>query len=408
MTAAGVIVVGAGQRGRHVYGRWATENHRDLRVVGVVDPDPERLVAMAAEHPGAATATAIADLDAQATGADAVIVATPDRTHHEVGRWAIGTGLHVLLEKPVAATLQQAEDLIALAGRSPATVHVAHVLRYTPFFQTVHEVVRSGRLGDIVTVSHRENVAAFHMAHSFVRGNWSRSEDSTPMIVQKCCHDFDILVWNLDDPVVRLASIGSLRHFQASEAPDGATERCTDGCPADDCPFDARHIYLDPAHTGWPVHVITDDLTEAGRLRALAAGPYGRCVYRAGSTVVDHQVVTMETASGTSVTLTMHGHSDREQRTMRYDGTRATLRAATGPKPRITIGDHRTGTATEIDVRSPTGGHGGGDDGIMTSFVRSIRTGEPGMTDASTALTSHRLAFQAEVARLSGSWVTLD
>ena len=376
-----------------------------MRVVGVVEPESVRRSAFAAEHGVATAVGSIDDLDPADAGAEAVIVATPDRTHGIVGRWAIASGLHTLLEKPVASTLEETEELVALAAGSVGTCHVAHVLRYTPFFRTVNEIVRSGRLGEIVTVSHRENVAAFHMAHSFVRGNWARSENSTPMIVQKCCHDFDILCWNLDDPVVRLASTGSLRHFRPDAAPDGAAERCTDGCPVPDCPFDARHIYLDPDVTGWPVHVITDDLSEEGRLAALRRGPYGRCVYRAGSTVVDHQVVVMETAGGVSISLTMHGHSHREERTMRYDGTRATLRAATGATPRITIGDHRGGPEQEIDVAVVTGGHGGGDDGIMRSFVESVRSGRPGPTDAATALESHRLAFGAEEARLTGRWV---
>jgi len=401
------VVVGAGQRGRHVYGRWALDHPDSMRVVAVVEPDDDRRDAFARDHRIDADLRfrAVSELDLTDSGIEGVIVATPDRSHHDVAMWAIDQGVHTLLEKPMAATLAQSVEVVERAHRSAGTVHVAHVLRYTPFFRIVHEIVESGRLGDLVTVDHRENVAAFHMAHSFVRGNWARAEDSTPMIVQKCCHDFDILTWNLDDPVVRLTSVGSRRHFVPEDAPIGSTRRCTDGCTVVECPFDARHIYLDPAVTGWPVHVITDDLTIEGRLAALRTGPYGRCVYTAGSSVVDHQVVTMETRSGASVTLTMHGHSDREQRTMRYDGTRGTLRAKTGPTPRITVSDHRGGGQRDIDVPAAVGGHGGGDDGVIRSFVDSMRTGRPGPTDASTALRSHVLAFLAEQARTEGRWI---
>ena len=172
---------------------------------------------------------------------------------------------------------------------------------------------------------------AWHMAHSFVRGNWANSSSASPMIVQKCCHDFDVLSWNLDSPVTRMQSFGALTHFRPDEAPPGATDRCTDPCPvADECPFDASRIYMDMNRTGWPVHVITDDLTRDGRTYALASGPYGRCVYTAGSDVVDHQTVSMELESGASATLIMHGHAHREERTMRYDGTRGTVRAVFG------------------------------------------------------------------------------
>lgn len=404
MTAISAVVIGAGQRGRHVYGRWALEHPDQMRITAVVDPDPSRREIFGDEH-DIPPARRFASFDGFDPDTDAVIVAGPDRTHHAAARWALAAGRHTLLEKPMAATLPDCLDLIEAAARSEATVHVGHVLRHTPFFRTVHEVVASGRLGEIVTVAHRENVAAMHMAHSFVRGNWSRTDRSTPMIVQKCCHDFDILTWNLDSPVRRLGSVGGLHHFHPDAAPPGSTERCTDGCPVSDCPFDARRIYLNPDYEGWPVHVITDDLSMEGRMRALAEGPYGVCAYRAGSDVVDHQVVTMELESGASVTLTMHGHSHREQRTMRYDGSRGTLRAATGPTPRITVSDHLGGPAEEIAVPTAMGGHGGGDDGIIRSFVDSVRTGAPGPTDIATARESHLLAFLAEEARVAGTWI---
>jgi predicted dehydrogenase len=277
------------------------------------------------------------------------------------------------------------------------------VLRFTPFFQTLREVIRSGRLGDIVTVEHRENVRSWHMAHSYVRGNWGRGEIATPMIVAKCCHDFDILHWNLGSPVTRLHSVGSLFEFHPERAPKGATARCTDPCPVTDCPYDARRIYLDPTMRGWPIHVITDDLSPEGRLEALKQGPYGRCAYRAESNVVDHQIVTMELESGTSVALIMHGHSHEESRTMRYDGTRATLRGVFGRQQSISVIDHVSGKPEEIEIGTAVGGHGGGDGGIMEAFLATIETGAPPATPAWESLESHFLAFLAEEARNTGA-----
>jgi predicted dehydrogenase len=286
---------------------------------------------------------------------------------------------------------------------------VCHVLRYTAFFAKLHEIIASGRLGEVVTVEHRENVVYWHMAHSFVRGNWRNSQLESPMILAKCCHDMDILFWNLG-PVSRLNSFGSLIHFQKSEAPPGATTRCTDGCPAaGDCPFYAPRIYLG-SYTGWPVSVISEDSSLEARRHALETGPYGRCVYACDNDVVDHQTVNMEFANGATGVLFMHGHSHEEGRTMRYDGTRATLRGKFGYGfgENIEIHDHLTGQIEQADVQTASSGHGGGDEGIMTAFVRALHDPRTALTTAREALESHLMAFAAEEARVDGSVVTMD
>ena len=399
------VLVGAGQRGQFAYGRWALEHPALLRFVAVVEPDQDSRQRFAAAHDVDAS-LAVASFD-QLPGAvaEACFIAAPDRAHFSLAMAAFDAGYHLFLEKPLAATAADCVELADRSERSGVVTAVGHVLRSTPFFKAVRDVVRSGRLGDVITVDHRENVAAWHMAHSFVRGNWAVATEATPMIVQKCCHDFDILRWILGDDVVRLSSFGSLFHFHPERAPDGATERCVD-CPVVDCPFDARRVYLNMGNTGWPVHVITDDLSRSGRLAALEVGPYGRCVYTAGSDVVDHQVVAMEMASGASVSLVMHGHSPREERTMRYDGSRATLRGRFGSVQQIEILDHASGEIEEVPVAS-SGGHGGGDDGAIRRFITEVRgDAEPGST-IHDALTPHLQAFAAEEARLTGTVIDL-
>ena len=330
------IVIGAGQRGRHVYGAWALANPTQMSVSGVVEPDGERLSAMMSDHDGSVGFTDASEFFESGLAVDVIIIASPDRAHAEVAVSAIDAGFHVLIEKPVAHSIEGVKAITAAADKTDKVVAVAHVLRYTPFFQTLNRVIATGRLGDLVSVTHRENVVAWHMAHSFVRGNWANAATSTPMIVAKCCHDLDILAWNLDSPVRSLTSVGSLYRIQ----PGACSGRCNRGSlhqlrvRSVDCPYDARRVYLNQKNRGWPIHVITDDMSPEGRLRALNEGPYGRCVYTAGSDVVDHQVVSMELESGATATLIMQGHSHTEQRTMRYDGTRATLRAVFGTRSR--------------------------------------------------------------------------
>jgi predicted dehydrogenase len=331
--------------------------------------------------------------------ATAAVIASPDRFHQSHAEAALRAGYQVLAEKPMADTLPGCAALVRAAANAPGELHIGHVFRFTPFFQVLNRVLSSGRLGDIVTVEHRENVRSWHMAHSFVRGNWGKRESAPPFMVTKCTHDFDILQWNLPSRVVRLSSYGSLFEFRPERAPEGATERCTDPCPVDDCPYDARRLYLDDRITGWPVHVITDDLSPAGRLKAISEGPYGVCAYRAGSDVVDHQSVAMQLENGATVTLIAHGHSQEEGRTMRYDGTRATLRGRLGRTEEIVVYDHVSGQGEKVAVPESTSGHGGGDAGIIEAFLAAVEGRELPITTAAESFESHLLAFLAEESR---------
>ncbi len=453
------ILVGAGNRGYEAYGPYALAHPDEIRFVAVAEPNPDRRARFAHAHniPSDRQFQSWEDLFEQRKSADAVLIATLDRMHVAPTLAALDTGYDVLLEKPMATTLAECVRLVQEAERQGRLLQICHVLRYTPFFTTIHDIITSGRLGKVITVEHRENVSYWHMAHSYVRGNWRNSALESPMILAKCCHDLDILYWNLG-LCRQLSSTGSLAHYHTENAPTGAPMRCTDGCPeADECPWYAPRLYLDliplmhlarrspnlaerwgaslalehpgalnlarrviPGlekildYRGWPLSIISDDNSAEARLHALQTGPYGRCVYHCDNDVVDHQIVTMALESGASATLVMHGHSHREGRTMRYDGTRATLRACYYPyEQSIEIHDHLTGNVEHI--RPNIGaigatGHGGGDVGLMAAFVKTLRNpaSAGAMTTAREALESHLLAFAAEEARIKGKVITMD
>jgi predicted dehydrogenase len=411
------VLVGAGNRGYEAYGPYALEHPEQIRFTCVVEPHEGRRRRFAGAHgiPPERQFATWQDLYARGQLAEALVNCTLDRMHLESTLPALELGYEVLLEKPMANTLEGNVRLVQVAEERGRLLMICHVLRYTAFFSTLHQIIASGRLGRIVTVEHRENVVCWHMAHSFVRGNWRDSRVESPMILAKCCHDMDILYWNLG-PVRRLGSFGSLIHYRPENAPPGAPERCTDGCPAaDECPWYAPRLYLHD-HTGWPVSVISEDLSQEARRRALETGPYGRCVYRCDNDVVDHQTVNLEFKSGASGTLFMHGHSHEDGRTMRYDGTRATLRGRFGFGNSIEIHDHLTGRVEEIDpsaggLQASGSGHGGGDGGLMAAFVRALRPGQggvEGLTTCRESLESHLMAFAAEEARVEGGIVAMD
>lgn len=429
-----MVVIGAGHRGADAYAAYAFHHPEEVRFVGVAEPDPVRRERFAQDHDldESQCFTSWEDLiDAGQLGR-AAIVATQDQMHVEPAVAAMEAGYDVLLEKPMAHTLAGAVKLVQTAERTGRILEICHVLRYSPFWVKLHEIVTSDRLGDIITVEHRENVSYWHMSHSFVRGNWRNEGLSSPMILAKCCHDLDILYWNLGVKTANLSSFGSLIHYRAENAGPEIPLRCTDGCPIEaECPFSAIGIYLegrpfphlreqaellgiDPNRPAvWPFTVLTPDPTLENMRRALETGPYGRCVYHCDNDVVDNQVVAMELEDGRTVTLVMHGHSHEEGRTMRYDGSKATLRGRfgiTGGRSEIAIHDHASGDVETIDIPDDIygAGHGGGDAGLMADFLAVLRGEKEPLTTARESLESHLLAFAAEESRHGRSVVDME
>jgi predicted dehydrogenase len=404
-----VVLIGAGNRGTFTFGRAALDDPTVVQFTAVAEPDEARRARFATQHniPLERCFASWEDLISAGRLASAAVCCTLDGMHVAPTVAALEAGYHVLLEKPMAATPDDCIRIVQAGERTGKLLMICHVLRFAPFFAALHDIVASGRLGDIVTVEHRENVAYWHMAHSYVRGNWRQASQATPMLLAKCCHDLDLLVWMMaDNPVVRLASFGSLLHFRSENAPPGAPERCTDGCPAsEDCPYFAPRLYL-TEDVGWPTETISVDLSREARLHALQTGPDGRCVYRADNDVVDHQVVTMEHATGATSNLIMHGHSDVEERTMRFDGTRATARARFSyfGESSITVHDHRSGETEMLSVPPISGsGHGGGDSALLQAFAGAVRAAATSIpTSARVSLESHLLAFAAERSRECG------
>lgn len=405
------IILGAGSRG-NTYAAWSKEFPEQMRVVGVAEPIPSRQERFAGMYdiPAAHRFPSWDDALAVPKFADAILITTPDQLHHGPAMRGLELGYDILLEKPIATTWQHCSEILAQHARYPRIVAVCHVLRYTEYFRKLREVVASGVLGEVVSIEHLEPVGYWHQGHSFVRGNWRNVATSCPMILAKSCHDLDIIRWLMDEPCLSVASYGSLKHFRKENAPSGSTPRCTDGCAIEkDCPYSALKLYMDMKNTGWPVSVITEDVSEAGRLKALREGPYGRCVYHCDNDVVDHQVLAMEFGKERTASFTMAAFTTGSRRT-RVMGT---MGEVTGDTRYITVENFRNRKKETIDTKlAETGissGHGGGDYGLMQAFIKAIQHQDASLIASSleVSMESHKIGFEAERSRLERRIVTL-
>ena len=405
------ILIGAGDRGARAYAPYAKEYPHELQIVAVAEPNEIRRRRVASDHEISAKnsfATWQEILDSEKI-ADIAIICTQDRFHYEPTLKALELGYHVLLEKPMSPDPRECIEMEQAAKKFGRQLTICHVLRYTEFWSTIQKVIAEGTIGEVASLQLNENVEIMHMSHSFVRGNWNNKEKSSPMILQKSCHDMDIINYVMGKKCERVSSYGSLMHFREENAPKGAPSRCLDGCPAElTCPFHGGRYYLGEGK-GW-ARKFTEDDSREGIIKALNETAYGKCVFKSDNNVVDHQVVNMEFEDGATATFSMSGFTRDQNRTVQIMGTKGEIRGSMNDNI-ISIYDFLTKHETMIKINQPVGGHGGGDHGIVRSFLRDIDQQDEGKSksSASISLRSHLMAFAAEESRLKhGESIELD
>lgn len=398
------VLIGAGGRGYYAYAPYAQNYPHELEFVAVAEPDPVRRQ-LFADCYGIAQQNVFADWQealSRSKMADVVFICTQDRMHFDPTMMALRQGYHVLLEKPISPEAGECLLMEQEAALQQRILTVCHVLRFTPFWSQVKAVLQEGAIGEIVSVQLNENVGYFHMAHSFVRGNWRHAAQSSPMILAKSCHDMDLLSWLVDRECTRISSFGSLMHFRPEHAPENSAQRCTDGCLAEStCPYAAPRFYLGDGRE-W-AKFITTDLSNPGIIHALQEGPYGRCVYRCDNDVVDHQVVNAEFAGGATALFSMCGFTRDSTRHIQIMGTKGEIRGFM-EQSRFVVFDFLTHRETEVKVHAPGTGHHGGDEGLVRSFLREVREleGTGGIYHAKSVIQGHMMCFAAEESRVNG------
>ncbi len=409
-----LAAIGCGSR-TFIYFEWAAKMPDHYEIVAAADHNAARRAKARAlsQNPAFREFNNDVAILAEPRLADIMIIATQDAYHFAHASAALRKGYDLLLEKPIATNLPEVLALDRLARELGRRVLVCHVLRYTPFYRKVKEIVASGALGRVVSFEATEGVEAWHQGHSFVRGHWSVTEKSTPMIIAKSCHDTDILSWLVDSPCESISSFGGILHFRADQAPAGAPARCTDGCPAAaTCLYDA-HRYLGDQKR-W-LEVIFDrakTATDDEIVAWLRTSPWGRCVYHCDNTAVDHQTVNMNFASGATGTFTMTAFS--QGRDVAIFGTKARLLAGERVQrlagSEIVIEDHATHAIQRVAVDLDAGGgHGGGDAGLIRMLHAEML--KPRAEDMESSLPisveSHLMGFAAEESRRSGRTINL-
>lgn len=396
MSVLRAIILGAGYRGR-AYAEYAKDHPDQLEIVGVADP------VQAQSIPAKKYWNDWRECLESRPEADVVMVTMPDNLHYEPSLMALKAGYHLLLEKPIAPTEEQCREVIECALEQKRLVVVGHILRYTAYFAHIKALIDSGELGEVVSISHQESAGFWKVAHSYVRGNWANSKKSSPIILAKCSHDFDLFVWWIGKKCKKVTSFGSIKLFRREMMPKGAALRCVDCPPAVErrCIWSARNMYVEHDELKY----LFADRSDEAMLKLIEETEYGKCVYQADNDVPDHQTVTMEFEGGATVSHVMTGFTAQNIRTTRIALTRGEI-VGDGENLDICRFDgNAVATGVPVNYRIPNRSrHGGGDFNLVSEMVRMLRRADPDEIRETTeqALQSHLICFAAERSRLAG------
>ena len=420
------IIVGAGHRS-FVYSELAKTNPEMLKIVGVADPNPIRRK-KAMDYFGFKEDMCFENAEELAKKgklADTVINGTMDEQHLETAVPLLDAGYDMLLEKPFAPNEEEMRQIVNCAKKNNSKVMICHVLRYTPFYYAIKERIVNGEIGDIINIQTTEHVSYHHLSTSYIRGKWANSDKChTSMLLAKCCHDLDIIMWMMSETKPKqISSFGGKFQFKPENAPKEAGTICMKDCPlVDTCVYSTKRLYIDHpdrwAFYVWDALEGKKNVTIEDKIALMKSdSPYARCIYKCDNNVVDHQSVLINFESGATGTHNMVGGSAEPRREIHIIGTKGEI-FGNFEESKFTVlkidpspdAHNEECDVEEVDLRvtgdmvGAYGGHGGGDERLAADFVKFIRGERPSLacTSIFDSVAGHLSVYLADKSRENG------
>ena len=417
-----VVIFGLGNRGK-TYGEYALKHPEEMKVVQIVDRNPTAL-AYGKELYHLEDEDLFLSFEDWMKGkkkGNAVFNCFMDHEHYETTMPLFGLGYGVLCEKPLTMNPQELLDMMNESKKYNKKFGVCHVLRYAPFYRKAKEVLRSGEIGELVSLEMAEHVYIPHMLASYVRGKWkSESECGSPMIMAKCCHDTDLMCW-FDEASrpVEVSSFGARSVFNKKNKPADATDRCLT-CPHKkecqySCYFNLQNKHMDPIifqsvvpDKQW------DEVTEEDKIKVFMEDPYlGKCVFDPPYDLVDHQTVNVLFENGVTATLNMIGGTSYPCRTFHMIATKGEIFGVL-EENKITIRRYQKDKfwrdTETVDLGQVGDGHSGGDERLVEEFVHYLLCDEKSvsLTTVEQSIDGHLLCIGADIAQKQNKVVSID
>jgi len=369
-----VGLIGPGGRLRGIVGRLLNEAPSgSIKIVAAYDPDSRALQSVRDEL----------GIELEEALSEEALINRPDLDWIFIGSWnvfharqaiaAMQAGKHVFCEKPLATSLEDCVAIRDAAAKSGRIFSFGLVLRYSPHYQKVHDLIATGAIGNILSFEFNETLPFNHGGYIF--GNWRRhTSKAGSHLLEKCCHDLDLANWIINSLPMRVASFGGKDFF---------------------VPKNERHIArIGPSDAGKPAYRTWVD-------------PDGISPFTKGANIVDNQVAILQYANGVRATFHTNCNAGIPERRFYICGTEGALRAdaLTGH-----IEWQRISHAPKMEQinMGHGGGHAGGDETMAKALVDTLINGQKPLASVEEGLHACVAAFAIDQAMEEKKVVELD
>lgn len=357
-------LIGTGGRLRGVVRRLLLEAPpRSIQVTTAFDPDPGALESLRREVGPGFQAMSSEEEVAHHPEVDWVFIGSWNVQHARQAIAALEAGRHVFCEKPLATTLADCLAVREAVRKSGRTFAFGLVLRYSPHYQKVHQMLAAGNIGKLLSFEFNETLGFNHGGYFF--GNWRRQlANGGSSLLEKCCHDLDLANWMTGSLPVRVASFAGTDFF---------------------VPANAHHIErIGPNAAGKPAYGTWDD-------------PHRVNPFTGGADIADNQVVILQYANGVRATFHLNCNAGIQERRFYLCGTEGAIRAD-AITARIEWQRIGHDTHAELVDSGHAGGHSGGDEVMSQALVETLLEGKRPLASVDEGIQSCVVAFAIDEA----------
>eukprot|EP01119_Soliformovum_irregulare_P021842 TRINITY_DN7347_c0_g1_i2.p1 TRINITY_DN7347_c0_g1~~TRINITY_DN7347_c0_g1_i2.p1 ORF type:complete len:343 (+),score=69.55 TRINITY_DN7347_c0_g1_i2:199-1227(+) len=295
-----------------------------------------------------------------------VLIGSKNYLHRDHCLESFQLGKNVFCEKPLAITFDQCHEIRNVHRESGKLFATGFVLRHAAFYQKIRQLVQDGQVGRLVSIEANELLKPYH--GGYIMRNWRRfRSQSGPHILEKCCHDIDLLNWIVGSLPSKVASFGGLNSFIPENKP--ASERIRDEYAA----WDFAYEDVDP--------------------------------FESEKDIEDNQVAILQYGNGVRVSFHTNSNSALSQRKMTICGVLGTIEAnlITGE-----INLYRVGRSSESIGVGAQGMHGGADPKIAADLASSIELGVLPASSGEEGFTSAIVCLAIDEARIKSCVVDME